>query len=225
MTGQNKFLLVLGAVAVAGGAWLVSKTLGAPDLPVRAAMGARDTTGFQGYTLGNPDAPVEVVEYADYQCPFCAGFDQVQFPDIKTRLIDAGKIRFVYRDWPFDEAHPHARLAAHAAACADDQGRFWEMKSEIYRRHSDWNLQGTGGAYDVFGGIAASLGLDRTAWEACMESGRHASRIQASLEEGQRLGVRGTPTFLIEGSLYPVNSADEMVRIVDSLIAADSATP
>ena len=225
MTGQSKFLVALGAVAVVGGAWLASKTLGAPDLPVRAAAGARDTTGFTGYVLGADSAPVEVVEYADFQCPFWAGYDQVQFPDVKARLIDAGKIRLVYRDFRLDQPPPHARRAAHAAACAADQGRSWEMKAEIYRRHSDWNLASQRGAYGIFGDIAASVGADRAAWEACMESGRHAARIQASYEEGSRIGVGSTPTFLINGRLYTLGSADEMVRIVDSLIAVESATP
>lgn len=225
MTGQNKFLLVLGVVAVGGGAWLLSKTLGAPDLPVRAAVGARDTTGFQGYVIGSPSAPVEVVEYADFQCPICAGFDQVQYPDIKARLIDAGKIRFVHRDFPLDQPHPHARLAAHAAACADDQGRFWEMKDAIYRRHATWNFASQRDAYRVFGEMAAAAGADRAAWEACMESGRHAARIQASYEEGARIGVGSTPTFLIAGRLYSISSSDRMVAIVDSLIAAGAGTP
>lgn len=225
MTGQNKFLVALGVVAVAGGAWLFSKTLGAPDLPVRAAVGARDTSGFQGYATGSESAPVEVVEYADFQCPVCAGFDQVQYPDIKSRLIDAGKIRFIHRDFPLDNPHPHARLAAHAAACADDQGRFWEMKSEIYRRHAEWNLAGQREAYRIFGDMAASVGADRAAWEACMESGRHAARIQASLEEGMRIGVGSTPTFLIADRLWAIGSADRLVAIVDSLIALDSTTP
>lgn len=225
MTSQTRFLVAIGVVAVAGGAWLYSKTLGAPDLPVRAAIGARDTTGFTGYAIGAADAPVEVVEYADFQCPACATFDQVQFLDVKTRLIDAGKIRFVHRDFPLDQPHPHARLAAHAAACADDQGRFWEMKTEIYRRHAEWNLASEREAYRIFGDMAASVGADRAAWEACMESGRHATRIQASYEEGSRIGVRSTPTFLIEGRLHSIGSADRMVAIVDSLIAADSATP
>jgi protein-disulfide isomerase len=225
MTGQNKFLVGLGLVAVAGVAWLLSRTLGAPDLPVRAAAGVRDTTGFQGYVIGSEAAPVEVVEYADFQCPVCAGFDQVQYPDIKVRLIDAGKVRFVHRDFPLDQPHPHARLAAHAAACADDQGRFWEMKSEIYRRHAEWNLAGQRAAYETFGAMAASVGADRTGWEACMESGRHAVRIQASYQEGTRLGVGSTPTFLIADRLYSIGSADQMVRIVDSLIAVGTAAP
>jgi len=225
MAGQQRFYLILGAVAVAAIGWLAVKVLGAPDLPVVAAAGTRDTTGFQGYVLGSPDAPVEIVEYADFQCPACAGFDMVQFPDVKRRLIDTGKARFVHRDYPFiPQAHPHGHLASHAAACADDQGKFWEMKDRLYRSQGQWTFQKTGGAYDIMGDQFAETGGDRGAWEECMESGRHAARIQASVEEGARLGVNGTPTFLIAGKLYPGASSDEFVRVVDSLIAA-GATP
>jgi protein-disulfide isomerase len=223
MAGQQRFLMVIGALAVAGAGWVAFKVLGAPDLPVRAALGTRDTTGFQGYILGSADAPVEVVEYADFQCPSCAGFDQVQFPDFKRRLIDAGKVRFVYRDFPLDDIHPLARLASHTAACANDQGKFWEVKGEIYRRHGEWAFANTRGAYGTFGEIVADAGGNRSEWESCMESGRHAARIQASSEEGARLGVGSTPTFLIQGRLYPGGSSDEFVRVVDSLIAAGAA--
>jgi protein-disulfide isomerase len=221
MAGQQRFLLVIGALAVAGAGWVAYKVLGTPDLPVRAAVGTRDTTGFQGYVMGAAEAPVEIVEYADFQCPHCAGFDQVQFPDLKRRLMDTGKARFVYRDFPLD--FPHSRLASHAAACADDQGKFWEAKDGLYRRQAEWSLGSTGKAYDIFGEIAAAAGANRTTWEACMEAGNHAARIEASHEEGARLGVRSTPTFLINGRLYPGESSDELVAVVDSLIAAGAA--
>lgn len=223
MAGQQRFLWVIGALAVAGAGWVGWKVFGAPNLPVRAAAGVRDTTGFQGYVLGSAEAPVEVVEYADFQCPGCAGFDQVQFPDFKRRLIDAGKVRFVYRDFPLDEIHPHARLAAHAAACADDQGKFWDVKQAIYRRQGEWAFASTRSAYGIFGEALAAAGGNRGDWESCMESGRHAARIQSSSEEGSRLGVGSTPTFLIDGKLYPGGSSDEFVRLVDSLIAAGAA--
>ena len=223
MAGQQRFLLVIGALAVAGAGWVGYKVFGAPDLPVRAALGARDTTGFQGYAMGSADAPVEIVEYADFQCPSCAGFDQVQFPDFKRRLLDTGKARFVHRDYPLDDIHAHARLAAHAAACADDQGKFWEVKDGLYRRQAEWTFASQRGAYGIFGEIVAGAGAARADWEGCMESGRHAARIQASSEEGSRLGVRSTPTFLINGRLYPGGSSDELVAVVDSLIAAGAA--
>jgi protein-disulfide isomerase len=221
MAGQQRFLVVIGALAVAGAGWVAWKVMGTPNLPVVAATGTRDTTGFQGYAMGQAGAPVEIVEYADFQCPHCAGFDQVQFPDLKRRLIDPGKARFVYRDFPLD--FPHSRLSSHAAACADDQGRFWEAKVGIYRRQAEWSLASTGKAYGILGDVVAETGADRKAWEECMESGRHAARIQASHDEGARLGVGSTPTFLINGRLYQGNSSDELVGVVDSLIAAGAA--
>jgi protein-disulfide isomerase len=224
MAGQKSFYMVLGAIAVAGAAWLGVRTLGAPDLPVRAAQGTPDASGFQGYILGSADAPVEVVEYADYQCPACAGFDQVQWPDIKARLVDTGKMRLRYRDYPLDEIHPHARLAAHAAACADDQGRFWQMKDRLYARQNDWAYaRGEGKAYDVLADVAGTAGLDVGAWKGCMESGSHAARIEASHAEALRIGAPSTPTFLINGRIYAGMNAEELVGIVDSLIATQGA--
>ncbi len=223
MAQQQRFYLIFGLVAVAALGWLGWKVLGAPDLPVVAAAGTRDTTGFQGYVLGSADAPVEIVEYADLQCPACAGFDMVQFPDLKRRLIETGKARFVFRDFPL-AGHPHARLAAHAAACASDQNRFWEMKDGLYRRQGEWTFASQRAAYGIFGEVAEAVSVDRGQWEDCMESGAHAARIEASVQEGNRLGVGSTPTFLIGGRLYPGGSSDEMVALVDSLIAAGATS-
>lgn len=225
MAGQKAFNVVLGAVAVAGVAWLLMRTLGAPNLPVTAAAGTPDTTGFTGYVIGSADAPVEIVEYADFQCPACANFDQVQWPDVKARLIDTGKLRLRYRDYPLDEIHPQARIAAHAAACADDQGRFWQMKNGIYSRQNDWAFKSGSKPYDVLGEIAGAVGADVNAWQACMKAGTHAARIEASHAEALRVGAPSTPTFLIGGRLYPGMNSDMMVQLVDSLAALAPATP
>jgi protein-disulfide isomerase len=226
MAGQKGFYMVLGGIAVAGVAWLGLRIVAGPNLPVQAALGARDTTGFTGYLIGDPNAPVEIVEYADFQCPVCADFDQVQYPDVKLRLIDTGKARLVYRDFPLDEVHPEARLAAHAAACADDQGGFVAMKDALYVRQTSWTFQGDRKAYGIMGDLVGQIGLDRGTWEGCMEAGTHAARIQASYEEGQRVGVGSTPSFLVDGKLYAGRmNSDQMVRVVDSLIAAAPAAP
>ncbi len=225
MAGQKAFNVVLGVVAVAGVAWLAMRTLGAPDLPVRAAQGTPDTTGFTGYVIGSADAPVEITEYADFQCPACGAFDQVQWPDVKARLIDTGKLRFRYRDFPYDAAHPETRIAMHAAACASDQDRFWQMKDRIFSRQNDWSFKGDRNAYDIMKSIATAVGLDADRFEACMSSGKYAARIEASLTDAVRLGVGQTPTFLIEGRLYPgLIGSDQMAHIVDSLTAAKGAT-
>ncbi len=226
MSSQRTFLIGLGLVAVAGAAWVVSRTMLAPDLPVRAAQGARDTTGFQGYVLGSADAPVEIVEYGDFQCPACANWDQVQFPTVKRQLIETGKLRYRYRDYPLDGPHMHARLAAHAAACADEQGKYWEMHQALFHSQPQWQFAKERGAYDLFGDQAAGVGADRAAWEACMKSGKYAARIEASSQEGIRLGVNTTPTMLFEGNLYPGGmSSDSLATLVNGIIARRDTTP
>jgi len=223
--GQKPFYVAIGAVALIGIGWLAMRLAGGGpvSIPANVTVTEADTTGFRGYILGSETAPIEVTEYADLQCPGCGAFATVQFPDLKARLIETGKIRFRYRDFPLDGAHVHARLAAHSAACANDQGKFWEMEDRIYQRQNDWAMKGS--ALPIFEEIAKAVGLDTGAWKACMQSATYAGRIQASLEEGSRLGVQYTPSFLIGGRIYSGLNADDIVRMVDSMITAQAATP
>ncbi|MEO5826319.1 MAG: thioredoxin domain-containing protein [Gemmatimonadales bacterium] len=219
---QKPFLIAIGVIILAGAAFIgLRMTKSNVSIPANPIVTTADTAGFQGYLLGSPDAPIEITEYADYQCPGCGAFATVQFPDIKVRLIDAGKVRFRYRDFPLDGIHRHARIAAHTAACADDQGKFWDVEHRIYARQNDWAFQSD--ALPVMESIIRDAGLDQGAWMTCMQSAKHAGRIQASYDEGVRVGVPQTPTFRIEGRLYTALSADGMVRLVDSLIAAKAA--
>jgi protein-disulfide isomerase len=224
--GPGRFLLVLVGIAAAGGfaLWQSSRrdTGGtAVDVSVLPA----DTAGFRGYVLGSADAPVEIVEYADYMCPHCGSFSAVQFPDVRTRLVDAGRVRWVFRDYPLQN-NPHSRTAAHATACADDQGRFWEMQDAIFRAQAQWARAGN--PTGAFRDMARGIGLDVGAYNDCMKSNRYAGRIEASYQEGNRIGVNSTPTFLIGGRLYPGNQPyDEIRALVDSLapVAAAPAAP
>lgn len=215
--GVNRFYLILGVVALAGVAllaWLASRPTSI-SIPANVVIQPSDTAGFRGYVLGSPDAPVEVIEYADYECPACQQFEVVQFPAVKRQLIDTGKLRWVYRDFPLD-IHRFARLAAHAVACADDQGRFLEMHGRIYQGHGDWSRRGN--AAPVFEDYAREAGLDVGRYNECMESQRFAGRIQASVQQGAALGVGSTPSFVIGGRIYPGGlSSDELRRVVDSL--------
>jgi protein-disulfide isomerase len=221
--GQKGFGLMVAGVAVVGVLVIVYLMLGrgAPSIPANVVVSDADTTGFRGYMLGDPNAPIEITEYADFQCPGCEAFASVQFPDIEARLIETGKARFRYRDLPLDDIHPEARLASHAAACADDQGKFWPTMKGIYQRQGQWSMRSN--AYDVLGEAAAAGGVDMATWRECMESAKHAGRIQASYLEAGAVGVGSTPTFLIDGRLYGGMSADQMVRVVDSLISAQAA--
>jgi protein-disulfide isomerase len=211
------FYLALAAVAVIGGGILVYQaTKPAVSIPANVAVLPADTAGFRGYVIGSDSAPVEIVEYGDYQCPGCANFDIVTLPDVKERLVATGKARFIYRDFPLDQLHPHARLAAHAAACADEQGKYWQVHALLFQGQPDWS---SGNAERIIRGYAEAASLDMARYAECMESARYAGRIQASYEQGVALGVGGTPQFLIGGRIYDGMSYDAMRKLVDSLAA------
>ena len=213
--GMNRFYLLLGAVALAGIAWLVYQ-IGKPSgvsIPVNVTVLAADTAGFRGYLVGSPDAPVEVSEFADFQCPACENFETIQFPAVQQQLISTGQVRWRYRDFPL-EMHPHARVASHAGACAGEQNKFWEMKQVIYARQTEWSpVRNAAGKFSEY---AKEVGLDVGQYDECMKSAKFAGRIQASVDEGKKLGVNGTPTFLIGGRLYPWTSAlgSDSIRVL-----------
>jgi protein-disulfide isomerase len=217
------FYTTIAVLVVAGLAFFGWKLTSRPvvSIPANVTVLPSDTAGFRGYLLGSDSAPVEITQYADYQCPGCANYDIVTFPDVRTRLIQTGKVRWRYRDFPLSSIHQYARLADHAAACADEQGKFWQMHTLLYEGQSDW---AGGGAQAQFRKYAGIVGLDVKKYDECMESARYAGRIEASYQEGVALGVNGTPTFLIAGRLYNAMSYDQLKQLVDSLIAAKPAS-
>jgi protein-disulfide isomerase len=219
--GPGRFYWVVGGLVVGGAAVLFYLTQRPRDvsIPANVQVLAADTAGFRGYLLGSDSARLEIAEYADYQCPACQDFAVVQWPAVRQSLIATGLVRWRFRDYPIDQIHPHARLAAHSAACAHDQGRYWEQQEQIFATHPQW--AGASSAGPVFRDAARRLGLDLAAYDGCMESARYAGRIQASLEEGIKLGVSSTPTFLIGGRLYPGRrSSDSLAAIVAALLGA-----
>jgi len=212
-SGVNRFYLLLGAIALAGIAALVyqvRKPKGV-SIPANVTVLAADTAGFRGYVVGSDSAAVEVSEYADYQCPACQSFETIQFPAVREQLIVTGKVRWRYRDFPLD-MHPNSRVAAHSAACAADQGKYWEMHAAIYDRQMEW--ADSRNAASLLSQLAGTLGMDRDAFDACMSSAKYAGRIQASLQEGTQLGVGSTPTFLIGGRLYAGAMSSDSLRAV-----------
>ncbi|HEX5386888.1 MAG TPA: thioredoxin domain-containing protein [Gemmatimonadales bacterium] len=221
--GVRRFYALLALVAVIGLGvlgWLVSRPA-TVSIPANVAIQPSDTAGFHGYLMGSPSAPVEITEYADYQCPFCQTFDQLQFPTIKTKLIDTGRLRWRYRDFPLSQ-HSFSRLAAHSAACADEQGKYWEQHERIYAGQAQWAASSDAGRY--FRDYARENGLDLNRYDACMRSGTYAGRIQASYDEGVRVGVTGTPTLLVGGRLYQGRlDSDAIERLVDSLAPRTAA--
>lgn len=167
----------------------------APDVPAtpeRMSVSADDDP-----SIGPADAPVTIVEFSDYQCPYCKRFRDQTLDQLLSTY--EGKIRFVYRDFPLNGIHPAAQQAAEAAECADDQGQFWAMHDLIFQGQNA--LAKAPGATDLFKVYAAKLKLDMEQFSTCLESGMHASEVQRDLEDGIAYGVNDTPTFFINGQL------------------------
>jgi protein-disulfide isomerase len=215
--GVKRFYAVFAIVAVMGlGAlgYLATRPQ-TVSIPANVTVLPSDTSGFRGYLKGSPEAPVEITEFADYQCPFCQTFATLQMPTIEERLINTGRIRWRYRDFPLQQ-HPFARLAAHSAACADEQGKYWQQHTRIYEGQPEWAASRDAGP--MFRRYAQASGLDLGRYDACMKSGKYAGRIQASLNEGLQVGVSSTPTLLVGDRLYRGRfDSDAITRLVDSL--------
>jgi len=212
---MNRFYLLLVAVALIGGGvlWFGSRRQPAPPATAPIPIAAAD--GFHGFTLGSDSAKVEVTEYSDFECPFCASFATVQMPVIRQQLITTGKVRWRYRDFPLP-VHQYSRYAALAAQCAGEQGKFWEMHDQLFSNHQ-WAQTGKNPA-SLFRDFARTIGLDIDKYDACVGGQRYAGRIQASVQEGEALGVRGTPSFFVGGQLFQGRAtSDDFKALVDSL--------
>lgn len=142
-----------------------------------------------GYMLGRPDAPLTMVEFSDLQCTFCNRFATTTFEQVRKHWIDTGKLRYLSRDFPLD-FHPLAQRAARAARCAGEQGRYWELRTELVRNASRLSN-------DFISEAAGTLKLDLSAFAACVESTRHDADIGQDMRDGSAAGVEGTPSFVV----------------------------
>jgi protein-disulfide isomerase len=219
------FLWLLGLIALIGVA-----AIGYVATKPKASAAARDvadTTNAgpaQGYLLGKVDAPVKILEFADFECPSCAGFATVTEPDVRSRIVQPGLASLTYYDFPLTQ-HRNTLAASNAAACADEQGKFWPMHDRLFEGQDEWNGEATDVPKPFFQRYAGEVGLDVPKWEACYDARKYQSRINANLAEGLRRGVNSTPTFVIGNKLYSgMRSYDELKRIVDSLGRAASAS-
>src|SRR5881398_3509431 len=211
------FYVLLAAVAVIGGGVIWYGSRGTPAAaPAASALPPLPATdGFRGFTLGAESAPIEVTEYSDFECPFCASFATVQMPVIREQLLAPAKLRWRYRDFPLP-THTYSRYAALAAQCAGEQGKFWEMHDQLFTNHQ-WAQTGKN-PRSLFRDFARGIGLDLDKDDACLDGQRYAARLDASAQEGEALGVRGTPSFFVNGRPYTGRgTSDDFKALVDSL--------
>lgn len=177
----------------------------------------------EGYLKGDPNAPVVLIEFGDFECPQCGKFATVTEPDVRKHLIDSGKVALRYFDYPLP-MHPNTWEASHTAACANEQGRFWEMHDMLYNGQLEWNGQATSNPKGVFKGYARQLALNVDQWESCYDTRKFQRQLDANKAEGDRRRVGGTPTFYIGNRMLTGNATfDELRREIETASAAAAA--
>lgn len=191
---------------------LLEKQGARPAAPAQAG----DTVSVRienGQVLGNKNAPLTMVEFTDYQCPYCRSFYVSTFSEIRKKYIDTGMVRFVSRDMPLD-FHPNAMRAAEAGRCAADQGKYWEMRDLMAadpRKLSEEDLTG----------YATKLGLALPAFKSCVTGGKHRQDIQRDMADAASLGINGTPSFVV-GRSTPQGVDGEVVVGAQPFAAFDA---
>lgn len=164
-----------------------------PDTqPSQPAETARLDISIDDDTVkGDKNAPVTIIEFSDFECPFCARFYENTLPQIIKEYVETGKVKFVYRDFPLS-FHRNAQKAAEAAECAGEQGRYYEMHDKLFE-------EGVSGGVDSFKQYATDLSLDTAKFNDCLDSGKMEAEVQKDFSDGQKAGVSGTPAFFIDG--------------------------
>lgn len=142
---------------------------------------------------GDENAPVVMIEFSDFECPFCGRFFNETLSQVEEKYINTGKVKFVYRDFPLS-FHPNAQKAAEAGECANEQGKFWEMHDMIFENQSAI-------AVANLKTYAANLGLNTGQFNSCLDSGKYADEVASDVADGTAAGVSGTPTFFINGQI------------------------
>jgi protein-disulfide isomerase len=215
--------LILCVIACAGGVFLgflggtsLSRANDAQPAQLQPQVQKRYDIPVDGFpSIGPDNAPIVIVEFSDFQCPYCARFhDQTLQP-----LLDAypGKIRFVYRHLPLTSIHSAAFQAAEASMCAYEQGTFWPYHDEIYENQANLRT-------DLYMQIAADLGLDLESFSSCLENEDYKDLVQSDVDFAVNLGVRSTPTFFINGLAFVgAQHLDAFRQVIDSELRGELA--
>ncbi len=210
-------LLVVGLLVGLAVGWLAWRGTGGGDPPARGPESTGDRTVVDGVdvtndpTRGPADAPVRIVEFSDFQCPFCSRFARQTAPLLRRQYGDS--VRWIFVNNPLTSIHPRAYDAALAGECAADQGRFWGWYDAIF--------SGTHGLSDSdFSEIAELLGMDVKKFDRCVRDADHAAEVSADMAEARKYYILGTPTFFINGQrVEGALPAEAFATIIDSLLS------
>jgi protein-disulfide isomerase len=226
-TANRAFYLLIAAIAVVGIAALSYVSTRTPDA-VSAASRIDSTlppVKSEGYVMGSPAAKLEVIEFGDFECPQCGKFATLSEPDIRSRLVNPGIIRLRFIDYPLS-MHANTWNASRAAACADEQGKFWEMHDAIFASQDRWDGEATSNPDKVLKQVGKQIGLNTDTFNACVDTKKTQAKIQAHYKLATARNLGGTPTFIFgDKQIAAFLTYDQFKQMVDDALANPSATP
>jgi len=224
------FYVILGLVLLAGLAVLVTqlrpKGGAGANVPATAVtLTPEQLQRVKGMSRGREDAPITIYEFADYACPHCAQYAALIEPVIVERMVNTGRARYVFYEFPLQ--FRWSWLAARAGRCANEQGKFWEFHPMIFARQSDWAFDSD--PLSKWGPLAQQVGLDQGKFEECVRSDRYQKEVTESSQLGNSLGVGGTPTLFVNGRKIETPNSyaqfEEEVRRIAPGAFGDAAAP
>lgn len=220
----KRFYAVLAVLAAAGVAALLLAGGGGPE-PVgplsQAATDVEPDSGAFAAARGPEDAPVTLIEFADFQCSHCANFASLPGPALQRDYVETGQVRMLFYDFPLSR-RSNAVPAALAARCAGDQDQFWQMQSRIFSNQTEWAR--SDGPEGHFADYARAIGLDMDRFNECYSNREHLEEIMASRRYGEQLQVTGTPAIFVNGRQAQNYSYEAVSSLIEQELAeADSA--
>lgn len=209
---QNLLLGILVLAVVAGAFWVgklttelkllkteQSKTGQQPEVAVAEKLSEAEWQEISKAAVaiqGEENAAVTIVEFIDYQCPFCQRAFEQTYPELQKQYVQTGKARYLVRDLPLS-FHPNAKPAALAARCAGEQGKYWQMHDRLFARQAEWvDLKDPGSKFKAYAGDVGAAGKS---WSACYDSEKYSQEIEADVALANKVKATGTPTFFING--------------------------
>ena len=217
---NRAFYLIIAVIAIGG---IAALTYASTRSNAEANASPVDTTlpkvASQGYVMGSPTAPLEITEFGDFECPACGRFAVITEPDIRKNFIDSGKVRWRFIDYPLP-MHRNTWQASRAAACADEQGRFWPFHDLLYENQDRWNSEATDNPDKLMKEYGRQLGLDAKQFDQCVDSKKYQAKIQAHLALAEQRKVQSTPTFIIgDQQVASALPYDEMAKYITAALA------
>jgi protein-disulfide isomerase len=228
-SSNRAFYVLIVAVAVVGIAALTYQSTRSGS-PGGAVANPIDTTlppvQSAGYTIGNAKAPLEVTEFGDFECPACGNFSTITEPDVRKHYVNTGKVLWRFVDFPLS-GHRNTWPASRAAACADEQGKFWEFHDALYQTQDQWNGEATGNPDKFMKQLGKQLGLNTAQFDQCVDSKKMQAKIQAHWALANARKVNQTPTFVIGDKQVPgALNYDQFAKMIDEALAkAPAVTP